>query len=182
VVRVSDIKRTLLWLFAYAPVILLVGALGYRKLHLRWARLNSTSGIVLYSILLTVFAFPLQFSGLMLDGDKRHMQEAICAKSNSNGMFTESKGLTVGEYTYLRTLCPLLPPAPNGADSLRVNYYSDGFLPDFSLHVVCAVKRSNATRYPMTFGTLIAPPTGWRLDTTRSDTIVSWLIFEDGES
>ncbi len=149
---------------------------------MRWAFMNTASGTAVYFVLLTVAAFPLQFGALIFDGEERLMQRAICAKSNSNGMFTDSKGLTVDEYDYLRSLHPFLPLVPGGADSLRIQYYSDGFLPDFSLHVVCAVKRNSLAHYPAYVPPMKDGPSGWMLDTTRVDSAVAWLVYEDGES
>lgn len=178
----SELKSFVFWNIGFAPFTLLFGAWCYRKLRVRWMFLGTAKGTVFYFVFLTLLAFPFQFGGLVLRGDERMIDETICAKSTSNGMFTESKGLTVEEYEHLRALNPYLPPVPAGADSLRVEFYSDGFLPDFSLHVVCAVKRNALGEYPAYVQPMKDGPIGWMLDTVRTDPTVAWLLYEDGES
>ena len=180
--RMSTVKAMLLWNLVYAPGVLLFGAWCYRKLRVRWPLLDTTIATVVYFILLTLVAFPTQFGGLVLRGEERKLDETICRKSTSNGAESESKGLTVEEYEHLRRLNPYLPFVPTDADSLRVYYYSDGFLPDFSVHVVCAVKRTHVAEYPAYHELSRDGPTGWMRDTTRVDPDIAWLVYADGES
>lgn len=179
---INDVKLLLFWNVLVAPVVLLLGAWCYRKLRVRLTFLNTTRGTVLYFVVLTLVAFPRGTSALFGLLEERRIEEAICLKSTSNGMFTESVGLSVPEYNHLKTLNPLLPLLPVGADSLRVNYYSDGFLPDFALQVECAVQRDELGNYPVHVPRIKDGPTGWMLDTTRTDPAVARLIYEDSES
>lgn len=179
---ISDVKSFLFWNVLVAPVVLLLSAWCYRKLRVRWTFLNTTKGTALYFVVLTLVAFPRGTSALFGMFEERRIEESICLKSTSNGRFTESVGLSVPEYNHLKTLHPLLPLLPVGADSLRVNYYSDGFLPDFALKVQCAVQRAQLGTYPVHVARTKDGPTGWMLDTTRTDPAVAWLIYEDSES
>lgn len=180
--RISDLKSFFFWVVLYAPAILLLGTWAYRKMRARWTFLNTTRGTVVYFVGITIVAFPLQFAGLEMDVQERRCEAAICDKSTSNGMFTESQGLSVEEYEYLRTLNPLFPLVPKGADSLRVNYYSDGFLPDFSLRVACSVDRRGMESFPAYDNPGKDGPKGWMLDTARVDPNIAWLVYEDSES
>jgi hypothetical protein len=181
-ITIGDVMRRLFMLVVYVPVMLWLGIRTYRWLRERMHTLNSIRGTASYFILLAFVIFPFQFIGIgrnILDGDIRR---SICAKSTSDGSFTESHGLTVDEYSHLQNRLPILPILPSEPIEVSVNYYSDGFLPDFSLTVGCAISRSSASGYRIAVPITEVGPSGWMLDTTRTDETVAWLIFNDGVS
>jgi len=180
--RVSDLKDFFLWMCLFAPAVFSLGTFGYRKLWSSWSFLGTTLGTIVFFMLLTIMAFPLQYGRLLGGGQERQLKESICMKSASDGMFTTSKGLAAEEYNILLAMNPMLPALPVPADSIRVQYYSDGFLPDYSVEVRCAVEREQTVGYPPYHELHHDGPTGWMLDTTRLHPRVSWLVYADGDS
>ncbi len=183
--RITTLGELLFGLFmiaVYAPLVFWLGVRAYRYFRLRWPTLSTISGTITYCIALAIIVFPLQFLRIPANLWRYAPQNAICAKSTSDGMFTRSEGLTSEEYAYLQGMLTLLPDLPVEPDSINVFYYSDGFLPDFAIKVRCAVARGSANGYPPYVRISKDGPTGWMLDTTSTDQRIVWLVFEDGES
>ncbi len=179
---ISDLMRGLFMLVVYVPVMLWLGIRTYRRLRKRSHILNMTKGTVSYFILLAFVVFPFQFIGIGTNLRNLDMERSICDKSNSNGTFTESVGLNIAEYTHLQTLLPRLPVLPLKSDSINIQYYSDGFLPDINLEVRCAVNPDSVFGVPAAVQWNKDGPSGWMLDTALTDRGIAWLIFSDGES
>jgi hypothetical protein len=187
ITTIGDVKRFFLMTFVYAPVIFWLGVRAYRQLRRRWAMFGTVRGTCCYFIVLGFAVFPFQFMGITTNLRNDGIERSICDKSTSNGMFTESVGLTAAEYAHLWKMLPLLPDPPIKPDSVNISYYSDGFLPDFSLSVRCAVSRASARGIPPIglppyMPSTMNNPSGWMVDTTGADPKVAWLVFEDGES
>lgn len=188
--RITTIRELLFGLVmtvVYAPLVLWLGVKGYRHFRSRWPSLRSISGTSGYCGALACAVFPLQFLRIPINLRNHSLELSICAKSTSDGMFTNSTGLTAAEYEHLRKMLPLLPDPPIRPDSINLFYYSDGFLPDFGLKVRCAVPRTSAIGIaPIGLPPFIPSnqdgPSGWMIDTAGADPKIAWLVFEDGES
>lgn len=182
ITTIDDMMRLLLMTFVYAPVVFWLGVRAYRPLRRRWAVIGTVRSTCCYFILLGLAVFPFQFMGIATNVRDGETERSICDKSISDGMFTDSKGLTAEEYAYLRKMLPLLPVPPVKPDSVNLFYYSDGFLPDFGLTIRCAFSRSSMSGYTPYVHLAKDGPSGWMIDTTSADPKVAWLVFEDSES
>lgn len=181
-ITISDLLFRLFMLAVYAPVAFWLGIKGYRLFRSRWPALHSIRGTVGYCAALAVVTFPRHFVLIPVNLWKHGMEHSICAKSRSDGTFTHSTGLTAEEYGHLQGMLPLLPVLPVTPDSINLFYYSDGFLPDFTISVRCAVRRGSPNTYPPYVRMTKDGPSGWMLDTTSTDPRIAWLVYEDGES
>jgi hypothetical protein len=179
---IRDLLFRFFMLVVYAPAILWLGIKGYRALRSRRPALRSIHGTIGYCAALAVITFPLHFALIPMNLWNHGQEPSICSKSTSDGMFTTSTGLTPKEYAHLQDMLPLLPELPITPDSINLFYYSDGFLPDFSLKVRCAVRSASVGTFPPYAHIAKDGPSGWMLDTSSKDPMVAWLVYEDGES
>jgi hypothetical protein len=88
-----------------------------------------------YFGLLPLVIFFKQLSAIPGDILNRPMEHAICDKTTTYGMKTESKNMTLSEYDYLRTNFHLLPALPLTTEKIDISYYADNFIGDYSLSV-----------------------------------------------
>ena len=182
ITTISELMRGLLMTLVYAPLIFWLGIKAYRLFRGRWPLLLTTKGTLGYFIVLAFAVFPFQFLRIPVNIRNHRIEHSICTKSTSDGMFTESKGLTTEEYAHLQQMLSLLPDLPAEPDSINVLYYSDGFLPVFGIKIRCAVARASQSGYPLYVPMTKDGPSGWMSDTTSTDPRVAWLVYEDGES
>jgi hypothetical protein len=64
---------------------------------------------------------------------------SLCNKTTGNAMHVKSNNVTYPEYEYLQGKLILLPDISPQSDSIQIDYYHDGFLPDFSLDILLRV-------------------------------------------
>lgn len=119
-------------------VILLVGGvLLFRRLRRKAIpALNGNSALVYFAVLPLV-VFHAQFVGIANNISHAPIERAVCAKSDLDGLTIHSSALSRSEYDFLMKQLVVLPELPAGADSISIDYYHDGFLPDFMLTVAC---------------------------------------------
>ena len=86
-------------------------------------------------------------------------------------MQVKSINVTYPEYQYLQGELVLLPDISSQSDSIQINYYHDGFLPDFSLTVLFRVPVNEPKK---------TDEKHW-FEKSR-DNKFKWLEFRDGES
>jgi hypothetical protein len=94
-----------------------------------------------YFALLPLFIFSKQLLAIPGDLLNRPVEHAICDKTTSNGMTTESRNITLQEYVYLKTHLQLLPSLPLTAEKINLSYYTDNFSGDYmlSVHFECDI-------------------------------------------
>ena len=95
----------------------------------------------------------------------------LCDKTTGNVMQVKSINVTYPEYQYLQGELVLLPDISSQSDSIQIDYYHDGFLPDFSLHILFRVPVNEPTN----------PDEKHWFEKSR-DSKFKWLEFRDSES
>lgn len=86
-------------------------------------------------------------------------------------MQVKSENVTYPEYQYLQTQLVLLPNISAKADSIQIDYYHDGFLPDFSLYILFRLPVNEPQKTDEKY---------W-FEKSR-DANYKWIEFRDGES
>ena len=84
-------------------------------------------------------------------------------------MKVKSDNVTYSEYKYLQTELVLLPNISSHSDSIQINYYHDGFLPDFSLYILFKVPINE-----------IQEIDGKHWFEKNRDTNYKWIEYKDG--
>lgn len=86
-------------------------------------------------------------------------------------MDARSENVTFEEYQYLQSRVILFPDLPNQADSIKIHYYHDGFLPDYSLTI----------EFRVPLNTPINSNTKYWIETSRNKNF-KWIAYENGDS
>lgn len=98
---------------------------------------------MLYIVLFWTVVFYSAFKVAIQSEAENEIIQSLCAKTTGSGMKVKSENVSWSEYNYLRDDLILLPPLPPDADSISIDYCHDGFLPDFSLHVLVRLPASD---------------------------------------
>ncbi len=96
---------------------------------------------------------------------------SLCNKTTGSAMQVKSTNVSYPEYEYLQGELILLPDISPRSDSIQIDYYHDGFLPDFSLHILFRVPVNEPTK---------TDEKHW-FEKSR-DSKFKWFEFRDGES
>lgn len=123
-----------------------------------------------YIFLLWVIIFFPQLRVTIQNHNNSPLVSSLCDKTMSTGILVKSDNLTFPEYEYLQSKLSLLPDISSLADSIGIDYYHDGFLPDFSLKIHFRVPINDQSK---------ADEKHW-FEKSR-DGKFKWIEFRDGE-
>jgi hypothetical protein len=90
---------------------------------------------VTYTILVIILIFNLPIFFYKKDHLNDKTVASICDKTTGDLMNVKSMNLTYKEYQFLQKRKVILPKLVSNADSIHIEYYHDGFLPDYSLNI-----------------------------------------------
>lgn len=90
---------------------------------------------VAYIVLLWGIAFYPMFRTIIQNHNNASLVSSLCNKTTGTIMHVKSTNITYNEYKYLQGKLVLLPDISSQSDSIQIDYYHDGFLPDFLLNI-----------------------------------------------
>jgi hypothetical protein len=90
---------------------------------------------VTYTILVIILIFNLPIFFYKKDHLNDKTVASICDKTTGDFMNVKSMNLTYMEYQFLQKRKVILPKLVSNADSIHIEYYHDGFLPDYNLNI-----------------------------------------------